>query len=166
MKEEILKVYNEMSAIVSTIVTLLTSTFGTQWMLFAGYFLLNIVDYITGVAKAKKLKKESSQIGISGVMKKVCYWILIAITFILSYMIAEILKNVNLEISLNFVMFFGWFTLACLAINEVRSILENFVEMGIGVPKILIKGLEIAQDKLGDVIEKEIENNSEKNTVE
>ena len=38
----------------------------------------------------------------------------------------------------------GWFVLASLLINEIRSILENFVEAGFNVPIILIKGLEVA----------------------
>ncbi|MGI6007534.1 MAG: phage holin family protein [Ruminococcus sp.] len=37
--------------------------------------------------------------------------------------------------------------LASLIINEIRSILENFVEAGFNVPKILINGLEAA-DKI------------------
>lgn len=38
----------------------------------------------------------------------------------------------------------GWFVLASLAINEIRSIIENIVECGYKVPQILIKGLDIA----------------------
>ena len=38
----------------------------------------------------------------------------------------------------------GWFVLASLLINEIRSILENFVEAGFNVPVILVKGLEVA----------------------
>ena len=38
----------------------------------------------------------------------------------------------------------GWFVLASLLINEIRSIVENFVEAGYDVPKVLIKGLEVA----------------------
>lgn len=38
----------------------------------------------------------------------------------------------------------GWFVLASLAINEIRSIIENIVEFGYKVPQILIKGLDIA----------------------
>ena len=34
-------------------------------------------------------------------------------------------------------------TIAAL-VNEIRSICENLVEMGVDVPKILIKGLEVA----------------------
>ena len=48
--------------------------------------------------------------------------------------------GINLEIT----VLLGWFVLASLIVNEIRSILENFVKMGYDVPKILIKGLEVA----------------------
>ncbi len=34
--------------------------------------------------------------------------------------------------------------LASLLINEIRSIIENFVEAGYNVPYVLVKGLEVA----------------------
>ena len=43
--------------------------------------------------------------------------------------------------------YLGWFVLASLLVNEIRSILENFVEAGYNVPAVLTKGLEVA-DKL------------------
>ncbi len=55
-------------------------------------------------------------------------------------------------------MFFGWFTLVCLIINETRSIIENLVEIGINVPSFLIKGLEIYEK----IIETTIEDNTKK----
>ena len=66
--------------------------------------------------------------------------------------------NINIE----FVMFFGWFTLGCLSINEARSIIENLVELGINVPDFLIKGLEITEKKFTRVVENNIEKENEK----
>ena len=51
-------------------------------------------------------------------------------------------------INLSFVQLFGWFTLATYLINEIRSILENLVEMEVKVPSFLIKGLDISQKLL------------------
>lgn len=48
--------------------------------------------------------------------------------------------GINLEIT----VLLGWFVLASLIVNEIRSILENFVEMGYKVPRILTQGLEVA----------------------
>ena len=49
----------------------------------------------------------------------------------------------KLNINLEFIMIFGWFTFACLIINESRNIIENLVEIGIEVPEILTKVLNI-----------------------
>lgn len=64
----------------------------------------------------------------------------------------------KLNINLEFIMIFGWFTLACLIINESRSIIENLIEIGIEVPEILTKVLNIYYnilEKKSNVITKE-----------
>ena len=63
-------------------------------------------------------------------------------------------------VDLSFVQFFGWFTLATYLINEIRSILENLVEMNVKVPTFLIVGLSVTQ-KLLDA-KTEIEESGEK----
>lgn len=52
-----------------------------------------------------------------------------------------------LNVDLSFLEMVGWFTLACLMVNEARSILENLVECGYDVPTVLIQGLAVT-DKL------------------
>ena len=47
-------------------------------------------------------------------------------------------------IDLGITTLLGWFVLASLIINEIRSILENFVEAGYNVPAILVNGLKVA----------------------
>ena len=57
MEQEFLKIFNKITNILSIIWTLLTSIVGNEWILFAGYLILNILDYITGTIKCK-IKKE------------------------------------------------------------------------------------------------------------
>ena len=155
MEEEIIKIFNKVNSIISMVYTTLTSIFGIEWTLFAGYLVLNIIDYITGTLKAKVNKSESSKIGINGIIKKICYWVLIGIAFLISYLLVTIGKKININI--DFIFLFGWFTLACLIINETRSILENLVELGIKIPDFFTKGLTIYYNK----IEKNIEGKDE-----
>ena len=68
--------------------------------------------------------------------------------------------NINLE----FVMLFGWFTLTCLFINEARSIIENSIEIGISVPKFLINGLEIYNKVIEETINKFFNNQNGNNS--
>ena len=42
-------------------------------------------------------------------------------------------------------MWIGWFTLACYMVNELRSLIENLVEIGVNVPAVLVKGLDITE---------------------
>lgn len=141
MEEEILKLFNKTTATISAISTFFTSVFGVEWILFLGYLILNIFDYITGTIKAKVKKVENSNKGLIGIVKKVCYWILIGIAFLISFLLTQI--GVKINMNLDFIMLFGWFTLVCLIVNETRSIIENLVEIGIEVPTFLKKGLEV-----------------------
>ena len=144
--EEFMKIFNKINSLVSLIVVTLNATFGTEWVLFAGYLILNITDYITGTIKAKVKNVENSSKGLLGVLKKIGYWILIFIAFFTSFLLVQLGYKINIQ--LDFIMLFGWFTLACLIINEVRSILENLVEIGVKVPTGLLKGLEVYQNIL------------------
>lgn len=159
MEQEILKVFNKISSIISVICTAITNILGIHWILFLGYLILNIFDYITGTIKSKINKEESSNKGLIGIVKKICYWILIGVSFLLSYILVDIGSYIN--INLEFVMLFGWFTLTCLIINEARSIIENLVEIGIEVPEFLKKGLEV----YNELINKNIDNLIDKNTT-
>ena len=141
MEEEIFKLFNKTTATISAISTVFTSMFGVEWILFLGYLILNIFDYITGTIKAKVKKVENSNKGLIGIVKKVCYWILIGIAFLISFLLTQI--GVKININLDFIMLFGWFTLVCLIVNETRSIIENLIEIGIQVPRFLKKGLEV-----------------------
>ena len=142
------------------IVTIGTAIFGKYWFLFAGFLLLNIADYFTGWIKARFFKKnESSAIGAKGVLKKVLYWVVIGIAFFVAFCFTRMGELIGIDLA--FVSFFGWFTLATYLINEIRSILENLVEMEVKVPAFLISGLAITQkliDAKTKVEEKQEEN--------
>ncbi len=152
MEKEIAKIFNKFSTAIGTICTMLTSTFGIEWVLFAGYLLLNITDYLTGTIKAKMKNVENSNKGLIGIIKKICYWFLIGLSFFIPYLLMLLGNKIN--INLDFIMLFGWFTLACLIINETRSIIENLIEIGIKVPEFLKIGLEQYQQIIDSAINK------------
>ena len=136
---------NAYNAALSGWVILLTTIFGEYWYLFAAFLFFNIVDWLTGWYKARKLQQESSTIGLKGLIKKLLYWVLIAVAFVMAAVFTA-LGNDVLQIDLSFLDLLGWFCLASLMVNELRSIIENFVEMGYDVPMVLIKGLQVAAD--------------------
>lgn len=158
MEKEFFKIFNKFTSFISMIGTTLTSLLGGEWILFAGYLILNITDYVTGTIKSKVNKEENSKKGLKGILKKICYWILIGISFLISQLLVKLGTQIN--VNLEFVWFFGWFTLTCLIINESRSIIENFIEIGIYVPEFLKKGLEVYEN----IVNNTIDNLSNKNS--
>lgn len=137
--EAIIDGYN---AIAGAIVAVLSYILGEHWILFAAFLLLNVADWITGWMKSKMANKENSVRGWEGVLKKLGYWLMIMVAFGASAIFIEIGKAIGVDLGITTLL--GWFVLASLLINEIRSILENFVEAGFNVPIILIKGLEVA----------------------
>lgn len=67
---------------------------------------------------------------------------MIMVAFGASAIFIEIGKTIGFDLGVTTLL--GWFVLASLLVNEIRSIIENFVEAGFNVPTILIKGLEVA----------------------
>lgn len=167
MEENILKFFDKINILISAILTGMTNLFGIQWILFAGYLLLNILDFVTGCIKARINKTESSEIGLKGIIKKICYWLLILVSFLTPYIISIIGELLGINIS--YILLFGWFTLACLLINEIRSILENLTEIGIEIPSFLSKGLSVVNNTINtkiDGIILENKKNSEEKDIE
>lgn len=130
------------NAIVGGIVAVLSFVFGEHWILFAIFLLFNIADWLTGWMKSRMAGKENSMKGWQGVLKKLGYWLMILVAFAASAVFIEI--GNTLEMDLGITTLLGYFVLASLLVNELRSILENFVEAGYNVPIVLVKGLEVA----------------------
>lgn len=135
------------NAIAGVIVAGLTAIFGIYWYIFAAYLVLNIADWLTGWYKSRRRGEESSKVGIKGAAKKLGYWAIILMAFMISYVFTHLGTDL-LGVDLSFLSMIGWFTLTMLLVNEARSILENLVECGYNVPEFLIKGLAVAQKLL------------------
>lgn len=142
-----MKFVDKYNTITGGFVTVATALLGTYWYVFAGYLLCNLLDWGTGWYKARKMGKESSKTGLKGIVKKVGYWVIILVAFLLPKLLIGLCGDI-LGINLGFLMLFGWFTLACLLVNEIRSILENLVECGYKVPEFLIRGLAVTEKLL------------------
>lgn len=145
MKVRFMKKMNWMdsyNAIVGSIVAVLSFVFGEHWILFAIFLLFNVADWITGWMKSRMAGKENSVKGWQGVLKKLGYWLMILVAFAASAVFIEIGNTLGMDLGITTLL--GYFVLASLLVNELRSILENFVEAGFNVPTILTKGLEVA----------------------
>ena len=91
--------------------------------------------------------------GWKGVLKKIGYWLMIVVAFAIAAALIEVGEVIGIDLGITTLL--GWFVLASLIVNEARSIVENFVEAGYDVPKVLTAGLQVADEKLNGSDEKE-----------
>lgn len=138
------KIIDRINVICGAAVALFSYLLGEHWWLFAAFLILNVVDYVTGFVKARMTKTENSNKGMKGIVKKVGYWVVVGIAFFISVAFEEMGAIIGLDLGI--VELFGWFTIATFIINEIRSVLENLVVLGVNVPEFLIRGLKEAQN--------------------
>ena len=99
------------NAIAGAAVAILTAVFGIYWYVFAAFLLLNVIDWLTGWYKSYKKKEESSKTGLIGIEKKLGYWAIILVAFIISGVFVH-LGNDVLGINLAFLTMIGWWVVA------------------------------------------------------
>lgn len=133
------------NAVTGAVIAVLSYVLGEHWFLFVAFILLNVADWITGWMKSRLAGKENSAKGWQGVLKKLGYWLMVLVAFGAGAVFIEIGDSIGVDLGVTTLL--GWFVLASLIINEIRSILENFVEAGFKVPAILVSGLKVA-DKI------------------
>lgn len=146
---EILPFVNHVNAILGLVGAVLTYVFGQHWFLFAFFMGANIIDYITGCLKSRLMGTVNSSKGLTGLLKKLGYWLMIIVAFGASAVFIEIGEVIGVDLTITTSI--GWFVLASLIVNELRSIIENFVQAGYDVPSFLTKGLAVAKKAVESV---------------
>ena len=119
------------------LINFITSTLATTLVYFLGGWdialqilvVVVVLDYITGVCKAIYNKKMNSTVGLKGIMKKVGYFIVVAVAVVLDRITGGTGAIRTLVI---------YFFVA----NEGISILENWGGMGLPLPQKLMDTLE------------------------
>lgn len=156
---------NKINTLFSVVAAILSYVFGAYWFLFVAFFVLNIFDWVSGTIAARVTKTENSHKGWVGAWKKVAYWMIIAMAFGLGFIFIQIGKT--LGVNLGFMTIFGLFTLLCLILNEIRSIIENLVKLpNFNIPYIFIKGLEIANNTVNTAIDAAMPKEDDQNEEE
>ena len=140
---------NRANVIGGAIVAALAAVLGQYWFLFLGLLIFNIIDWLTGWAKSSMKGESCSRVGAIGAMKKICYWVVIATAFFIGFAFKAMGDTIGMN--LVFMDFVGWFTLANYLVNEIRSVLENLVEMNVDVPDFLVSGLRVTAEKIETV---------------
>ena len=126
------------------IIKFITSTFLTTVVYYLGgldialktLLIMIVLDYITGICKAIHNKKINSLIGAKGIVKKVGYLIIVAMSVLLDQVVGDTGAIRSLVI---------YFFVA----NEGISILENWGSIGLPLPKKIFDVLDQIKNEKG-----------------
>lgn len=122
------------SDVISVILTTTIYYLGGLDIALKSLLIMIIIDYLTGVLSAIYNKKVNSKIGFKGIIKKVSYLFIIALSVIIDNVLGQTGTIRTLVI---------YFFVA----NDGISILENVAEMGVPLPQKLIDTLEQLKKK-------------------
>ena len=98
---------------------------------------LNFTDYITGILASKRRNElVTSDKGLWGIVKKVGMWILVGLGWAMDVLINYAGQYVGLSMKLPFVV--ATIVAVWLICNEIISILENLLDIGVAMPPFLM----------------------------
>lgn len=99
--------------------------------------LCNAIDYVTGiVASVRRDEAVNSRRGLTGIIKKVCMWILIGIGAMVDWLILYAANTIGITLPVSFLI--ACLVAVWLIANEIISILENMLDIGVSIPPFLI----------------------------
>ena len=122
------------NSVIASIFTTFVFLVGGIDIALISLLIVMVLDYITGILSAFYNKELSSKVGFKGLLKKVFYLVIIA----LSVRIDNLLGQDNL---------IRTFVIYYFVANDGLSILENAGELGIKLPKKLYEALDQLKDK-------------------
>lgn len=125
---------NLISDVLSVLLTTLVYILGGFDVALKSLIIIVVIDYLTGVGSAYYNKKVSSKKGLKGIIKKFCYFLIVALAVVIDNLMGQSGVIRTLVI---------YFFVA----NDGISIIENMAEMDVKLPKKLIESLEDMKHK-------------------
>lgn len=134
---------------ITAIMALITSWLGV--LAIPVYILVacNVIDYITGLAAAgNRTGLISSYKSIRGITKKVCMWLLVIVGALVDELIKYAVQRAGIEFNIQFLV--AIIVAIWLVINEVISILENMIDIGVQMPPFLMPLVKYIKQQVED----------------
>lgn len=130
-----------MDKVKATVIAALSVLMSWLGILAIPVFLLvgcNLIDYATGLLAAKYRLDGgiSSYKSIRGIFKKIGMWLLIIVGSFMDILIQYAAECMGLGITIPFVV--ATFVAVWLVVNEMISILENLIDIGVNMPPFLM----------------------------
>lgn len=151
------------AAIASPLVFLGSVFPGALWLV-AVLVVMMLLDYVSGMVRAWMTRTLSSRTGLIGIVKKLCYLILIAVALGVDYVVFSGALHLEEPPTVFALVVAAW-----LIINEALSVLENLAQIGVPVPKWLdtaIRHLLVSVDRSVDKPVESVEKEDEEDESE
>lgn len=114
----------------------------------------NLIDYITGLI-ASKYRNENldSYKGMRGIVKKVCMWLLVVVGAVIDTLIQYTAQTMGIDLQIPFVV--ATLVAVWIVVNEVISILENMIDIGVDLPPFLMPIVKRIKTEVEEVSDKQ-----------
>lgn len=143
----------EIKAIFITVFSALSGLLGVLYVPVLLMVACNLIDYVTGLmATPNREEKLSSYKSIKGIFKKISMWLLVVVGAILDYLINYAGQMIGVKLPFSFLI--GSIVAIWIVANEIISILENMIDIGVELPKFLlplVKNIKEQADKAGEL---------------
>lgn len=143
-----------MDKVKATVIAVISALMSWLGILAIPVFLLvgcNVIDYLTGICAAKyRTESISSYKGIRGIIKKVCMWLLVLIGAWIDMLINYAIHTAGIELTIPFIV--ATVVAVWLVVNEIISILENMIDIGVDMPPFLLPLMKNIKKKTEDTV--------------
>ena len=142
-----------MDKVKATVIAALSVLMSWLGILAIPVFLLvgcNLIDYVTGLVAAKYRQDGgiSSYKSIRGIFKKIGMWLLIIVGSFMDILIQYAVECVGLGLTVPFVV--ATVVAVWLVVNEIISILENLMDIGVNMPPVLMPVVKYIKKQVED----------------
>lgn len=128
---------NTVKGIVSAALAGLSVYFGQLLMPLVVLLAVMALDYVSGLGKAWVTRTLSSRLGVTGILKKVGYLLVVCVGMAVDWVIHSALSRFGVTAWEH--GFVGLLVIVWLIVNELLSILENTAQMGVPIPGFLCR---------------------------
>ncbi len=145
---------NVVKAVITSIGSFLASILGILYVPVLLMVLCNLIDYITGLLASKYRDEHiNSYKSFQGIAKKICMWILVVVGAIVDKLIAYAVETIGIAMPFTFLI--ACIVAIWIVCNELISILENIIDIGVWVPAFMIPLIKNIKSKAEGMVETE-----------
>lgn len=145
---------NTIKGLTTAIAAFMSALLGTLYIPVLLMIGCNIIDYITGLMAAKYRTDGGirSYKSIKGIQKKVSMWLLVVVGAFIDQLLKYASTTVGITIPVTFLV--ACVVAVWIICNEIISILENIIDIGVSVPAFLmplVKNIKSQTEKIADM---------------